>query len=112
MAITKYNGGTEPLVIPAVINSQPVVAIAEGAFARTTEQLFSGQTGPRSVALPATIKSIGKQAFQGCRGMTTLTFAGSSELTTIGDQAFQGCQALTSVSLPASVKTIGAYGFL
>lgn len=112
VAITKYNGGTEPLVIPAVINSQPVVAIAEGAFARTMEQLSSGQTGPRSVALPATIKSIGKQAFQGCRGMTTLTFAGSSELTTIGDQAFQGCQALTSVSLPASVKTIGAYGFL
>ena len=38
---------------------------------------------------------IGRYAFYGCRGLTSLTLP--ADITSIGDEAFQGCSGLTSI---------------
>ena len=61
------------------------------------------------LTLPNTVTSIGKVAFYGCRGLTSVTIPNS--VTSIGDYAFYGCSSLTSVTIPNSVTSIGDHVF-
>ena len=51
-----------------------------------------------------TVTSIGRGAFSGCSGMTSVKIPLS--VTEIGDYAFYRCSGLTSVEIPSSVKKI------
>ena len=51
------------------------------------------------------------QAFQGCSGLTSVTFAPNSQLTSIGIQAFQNCSNLTSAVIGNGVTSIGECAF-
>jgi len=44
-------------------------------------------------------------------GLTTVTFAPGSQLTSIGNEAFDSCINLASIEIPASVTSIGSYAF-
>ena len=55
------------------------------------------------------VKTIGAQAFCGCKKLTTVVF--DSALTTIGKKAFYKCRALKKLTLTKNIKTIGAYAF-
>ena len=55
------------------------------------------------------VTSIGRSAFHGCTGLTSVTIPGS--LTSIGESAFYDCTGLTSVSIPSSVTSIGDLAF-
>ena len=57
------------------------------------------------------LTTIGNSAFFGCTNLTTVTFNNQSQLTTIGNGAFFGCTNLASVTLPASVTSIGDDAF-
>ena len=55
------------------------------------------------------VTTIGRYAFYGCIGLTSMTIGNS--VTSIGDYAFYFCSRLTSVTIPNSVTTIGDYAF-
>ena len=52
---------------------------------------------------------IGRFAFRGCSGLTSLTLPAG--ITEIDYGAFDGCSRLTSLNLPAGITKIGSYAF-
>ena len=85
--------------IPDTHDGKPVTAIAPGAFE-------SNKT-ITSVEIPASITTIGENAFKSCGSLTTVTFVENSQLQSIGFSAFVGCKSLTSVTIPNSVTHLG-----
>ncbi len=68
-------------------------------------------TGLTSITIPASVESIGERAFYNCASLSTVDFADNSNLTSIGASAFNSCRSLTSITIPASVESIGFYAF-
>ncbi len=62
-----------------------------------------------SITIPASVTSIGNNAFQYCYALDSITIPAS--VTSIGNNAFQCCYALTSITIPASVTSIGNNAF-
>jgi hypothetical protein len=60
--------------------------------------------GCKNTVIPENVESIGDDAFDGCRDLTSITIPNS--VTTIGRRAFYGCSGLTSINIPNSVKSI------
>ena len=60
-------------------------------------------------AVPDGVTAIGNDAFNSCKGLTSVTFPES--LTSIGDEAFVYCYGLASVAIPDGVTTIGENAF-
>ena len=64
-----------------------------------------------NLTIPASVKLIGDQVFDGCATLTAIIFAEESVLETIGSDAFAGT-GLASVDLPAALESIGSQAFL
>ena len=90
------------LVIPATYRGLPVTAIGSNAF----ESVRSF----KSVSIPASVTTIGEKAFAHC-GVTSVTFATNSQLTTVDMYAFFSSSSLQSIALPDGVTTIGEAAF-
>ena len=65
--------------------------------------------GCKNTVIPNSVTSIGKSAFLGCRGLTSISIPNS--VTSIGEGAFYYCSGLTSMSIPNSVTSIGISAF-
>ena len=63
----------------------------------------------RSVAIPGSVKKIGRSAFEECCNLTTIELPEGVE--TIEPLAFRRCVNLKRVELPDSLKTIGGGAF-
>ena len=70
---------------------------------------FYGCSGLTSLTLPAGITEIRNYAFRGCSGLTSLNLPAG--ITTIGEGAFYGCSGLTSLTIPTGVSIINEYAF-
>lgn len=135
--ITEYNGTSESLVIPNVINGVPVTAFGENAF--------SGKTGVTSISIPANISNIASGTFNNCTDLASIivnegnttymdkdgvlfdksgtmllcypcgnistSYTVPDGTLTIGAGAFDGCSRLTSVTIPDSVTAIANDSF-
>ena len=95
------------LEIPSEYNGYPVTKIA--GFNNPWNQNRQPVGGLLSVVIPDSVKSIGDNAFCGCKNLSSATIPDS--VTSIGNYAFFGCGNLTSLTIPASVTSIGEYAF-
>ena len=62
------------------------------------------------IAIPEGVTRIGISAFEDCRSMDSVVFAGN-KVETIGDWAFYNCHSLRSLTLPEGVEEIGRAAF-
>ena len=69
---------------------------------------FSGCTGLTSVTIPNSVASIGGSAFSGCSGLTSVTIG--DFLSSIGGSAFYGCSNLTSIVVANGNTTYDSRG--
>ena len=106
----------------ATINfPEGLLRIGDGAFAqfengvRGMFEMYRGKrtlTSLKTLAFPASLQSIGKDAFMACDALSKVTFANGSQLQTIPDYSFSLCLSLTEIVLPDSVQSIGEYAFV
>jgi len=88
------------IVFAKALGGSKLKTIAQGAFRKT--QL-------RTVQIPASVETIGKEAFSevtNADASFTVTFESGSVLTSIGEKAFYN-SSLTSIEIPASTYTLG-----
>lgn len=79
-------------------------------FDKNTTTLIQCPGGRQGAyTIPKSVTSIGKYAFSGCSGMTSVTIG--ENVTSIQDGAFEYCSALTSIEIPNSVTSIGCFVF-
>ena len=69
------------------------------------------RSGLTSVSIPASVTSIGANAFYGCTKLASVTFFDNGSLQEIGESAFYGCSALKSIVLPQGTEKIGTSAF-
>ena len=62
------------------------------------------------ITIPAHVTRIGESAFEDCRSMDSVVFAGNN-VQEIGDWAFYNCHSLCSLTLPEGVEEIGRAAF-
>ncbi|AEF84138.1 surface antigen BspA [Treponema primitia ZAS-2] len=62
-----------------------------------------------SIILPASLTSIGNEAFKGCSLLESISLPNT--LTSIGNETFKGCSLLESISLPDTLTSIGEQAF-
>lgn len=98
--ITGYTGSSASVIIPDVIDGQPVNSIGTWAFAYNTSLV--------SVTIPNSVTTIGEWAFYGC-SLTGVTIG--NNVTNIDNNAFFDCDNLVSITLGSSVVTIGNSAF-
>lgn len=117
-----YNGGgnngygsfTKPsgnLIIPYYVEyngiSYSVTAIDEYAFGTTYSNTYACN-GLTSVVIPASVQTIGKQAFANCTSLTTATIPTS--VISMGQEVFRYCSNLVTVNFNATnCSSVGTY---
>ena len=88
-----------------------IVAIGDAAFKNSTvKNLGVLNTVSGKYEVPATIKTIGDQAFYNCVNFKEVVFAEDSVLESIGDEAFLGFKG-TNFDFPTTVTSLGARAF-
>jgi hypothetical protein len=76
-------------------------------FNKTQTTLVRGPAGASAgtYVIPASVTTIGNEAFYGCTGLTNITIPDG--VTTIGQGAFYGCIGLSTITIPQSVTEFG-----
>lgn len=89
--IVYYDNGSRKLYI----ENQDITSVNQGTLPRSIANVY----------LPNSVTSIGKYAFSGYSGLTSITIPNS--VTSIGLQAFSNCTRLTSITIPNQVTSFG-----
>ncbi|MBQ9800216.1 MAG: leucine-rich repeat domain-containing protein [Thermoguttaceae bacterium] len=89
------------VVVPARIDENPVVAIADAAFA------YAGLL--TSITLPESVEKIGANAFFRCVSLTDVALPNA--LREIDSSAFDLCESLRSLRLPDALETLAPDAF-
>lgn len=120
VAITKYQGTSQTMVVPAVILGRTVTTIASSAFrdnddvrriilpqsiSRVEEGAFFGMKSLEDIFLPDSIDYLGVAAFRKCCALTHITLP--KYLKKLEEALFRECTALTECIVPDGVEELG-----
>ena len=86
--------------VPDLYNGKPVVALGQGAFAKSTIT---------SITMTNNIASIGAGCFRECTNLASIVL--SNNITRIENNVFYGCSSLANISIPNGVISIGESAF-
>ena len=120
LVITNYKGTDTEVTVPERIGRSVVTAIGKGAFAgaagrvditiyATWEQMKHRQRKVTKIALPHTIRHIGKGAFCELQALREINIPEGVE--EIDEFAFFACSFLKNITIPGTVKKIGKHAF-
>ncbi len=126
--ITSYPWSKHRAIIKSLVISEGITSVCDSAFYNsynleiasipasvTTigEEAFYYCSNLKTVtfAQDSQLQTIGDEAFYNCYNLKTVTFAQDSQLQAIGDYAFSSCYGLTEITIPASVTSIGECAF-
>lgn len=73
------------------------------------DNAFYGCKDLDSITIPATVKSIGNNAFSNCTGIAAVTIPPS--ITAISSYLFLGCTSMKFVTIPSTITSIGQGAF-
>lgn len=124
-----YTGAVdENLVIPETFrgsdgNYYKVVAIGGNAFhqcanltgvtipstVKTIDNYAFSYSGLKSVYIPDSVTTLGRNCFEACKSMTSIRFSPNAK--TIQYMCCAGCKSLTSVTIPSGITTIETAAF-
>ncbi|MDA9072647.1 leucine-rich repeat domain-containing protein, partial [bacterium] len=93
------NGELTNAVVDYYLGSATVAIIVD--YSSIAAYAFFGATSLTSITIPASVESIGNNAFYLASALNTVTFKTGSQLTSIGERAFQSASSLTSITIPA-----------
>lgn len=71
---------------------------------KTTLLMYPLNKSGTTYTIPATVTTIGDEAFKGCSNLTSVDF--HANITEIGSWAFENCTGLTSVTIPAGLTSL------
>ena len=86
------------------------VLVADNDINEIKASSFRELNNLKNIQLPGSVKSIGNQAFYGCKRLTDISMGNS--VVTVGDNAFENCWSLLNVVIPDSTTSIGRLAFL
>ena len=92
-----------------VANGNPCYDSSDSCNAIIETATGTLMAGCMNTVIPATVTSIGDNAFSGCFMLTSLSIPKS--VTAIGNYAFAECTSLSSIDIPSSVAHIGDAAF-
>ena len=92
------------------INNNPSLTSVTIKDATIGKSAFSGCSGLTSITISNSVTSIGKAAFKDCSGLSKAMVI-PSNVTEIADETFMGCSSLPSVRLTSNVTSIGNQAF-
>ena len=78
-------------------------------FTSIRDFAFCGLSQLTNIAIPKSVKTIGRGTFYGCSALIELILP--EGLTSVGVEAFYGCSSLKSITIPDSVTSIGEGAF-
>ena len=88
-------------------NTDITVTIPDG-YTTIANEAFKNCYGLKSIKIPNSVTRVNYNAFEGCKDLTTVTFADGEKSLTLGNQVFYNCAALNNLALPARAGEIGA----
>ena len=86
-----------------------ITSVGSQAFKTSSSDTNTTLIQVKLLMLPNSIKSIGKEAFKGTKGITH--FRLSDNLVSIGQSAFDNCHGLIEITIPESVTEVGKDAF-
>ncbi len=96
VTITKYNGNSTSVSIPATIDGKPVTVIGK--------EVFKGNKKLQKATIGKNVTTIERDAFEKCTKLNKVAF--SKSVIQINRYAFAECKKLTSVTLPANLTKL------